>query len=171
MRIAGPEDFPAFDTMLRSFLGEQETREGCRMLFTRRTLERYRELARGYLSGQRFGGVVLGEIETEAGHELAGFALCGEDDGPTAVDMTFGKIAILWMVWISPEHRKSGLGFAMLQYALPTLVEMHFDTVLMSVREGNAEGDALRRAMGALPMERCFSYAVKEGSHAPIQRE
>jgi ribosomal protein S18 acetylase RimI-like enzyme len=164
MRLAVMEDWPQVELMLRGYLQEQED-VGGNVLFTRRTLDRYRDLARQYLQGHLFGIVVLGETESEAGSEVVGFTLAGEDGGTPAVDLTHGRSAVVWIAWVAREHRKSGIGLGMLLYGWPSLVEMGFQTALMAVREGNPQGEALCHAFGAKPMERSFSYELKETPH------
>lgn len=167
MRLATLKDFPVFDAMLRLALAEQEATPGTSTLFTRRTLERYRELARDYMSGRSFGSVALGEIETEQGSEIVGFSLCGEDRGPTEVDLRLGKIAIGWLIWTRPEHRHSGMGLAMLLCNVAQCREMGFDTMLCSIREGNVAMDAIAKTISAVPTEHTFAYRLtQESGHA-----
>jgi len=160
MRLATLEDLPQVELMLRGYLAEQEG-DGSPVLLTRKTLDWYRDLARSYLAGSQFGVVVLGEVESEAGPEVVGFALSGES-GPPHLDTNLGKVAIVWIDWVTGEHRKSGVGLGMLLFGWPSLVEMGFDTAMMSVREGNPGGAALCRAFGAFPVEQHFHYPLKE---------
>lgn len=160
MRIATQADLPQFELMLRGYLAEQEA-VGSPVLFTRMTLDWYRDLAWDYVTGSRFGVIVLGEVESEAGQEVVGFAMAGEGGQPH-LDTNLGRVAVVWIDWVAPEHRKARVGVSMLLFGWPTLLEMGFDTAAMSVREGNEQGEALCRSFGAFPVERFFHYPLKE---------
>lgn len=160
MRFGDPEDFPRFEAMLRLYLAEEEER-GSPVRFTHRTLNWYRELGRSYLWGQAHGVIVFGEVESEAGKEVAGFALSGEShDSPW--DHNLGRIAVVWIVWVATEHRKSGIASTMLRFGRSRLVEMGFETAVMSVRYGNQEGQGLTLGFGAGAAEAAYHFRLEE---------
>lgn len=168
-RFAGPDDLPAVEEMLRSFLLEQAT-AGSAVQVTRRTVDWHRDLARSYVRGSLFGVVVLAEVQVPGGPDsdqpcpwkVVGFVLAGEDLGQPRLDTSWGRQAVVWGAWVAPSHRKLGTALAMLSWGRPQLVEQGFATAVMSVREENAEGDALTRAFGARPVERVFRFALSE---------
>lgn len=164
MRFATEEDLPRIETMLRSYLQEEEDR-GSPVRFTRKTLDWYRDLARAYVLGGAFGVVVLGEVDSEAGTEVAGFALSGEDPGVPRWDHSLGRVAVVWIAWVAREHRKSGIGLRMLHFGRPRLLELGFETAVMSVRTGNAEGQALTLGFGAGPAEAAYHFRLEEEPH------
>lgn len=161
-RHALPEHLPALEEMIRSYLLEQAT-AGSPTRVTRRTVDWYRDLARSYLRGSLFGSVVVAEVEGPAGPQVVGFAMAGEDLGTPRVDTDLGKVAVVWLVWVRPEHRKLGTALSMLSYGRPRLVEQGFVTAAMGVRTGNSESHALCRAYGAQPEETVY--------HAPLNKE
>lgn len=155
-RLATLEDFPAFETMLRACLVEEEMAGG-QVLATRKTLDHYREMARHYLSGRLFGILILAEDPGPIG-----FVLTGEDAGSKVVDTPTGKVAYVWQAWVDPTHRKSGVGIGMLVWGRPMLVEMGFQTAVMSVLESNPEGQALTLSFGAKAVDRVYHFPLKE---------
>jgi ribosomal protein S18 acetylase RimI-like enzyme len=160
-RFAELSEMPLFESMLRLFLQEQQD-SGSPVLFTRKTLDWYRDLGRLYLTGQRLGFVVLGEIESEAGSQVAGFTLAGEELGPPRFDTTLGKTGIIWLIWVAPEHRKSRLGLEMLYSLVEPGREAGFDTAILAVHESNQAGMAITHAFGAAPAERVFHFRVSK---------
>jgi len=160
VRFAEPGDLSAFEEMLRTYLKEQEASSPVRL--TRKTVDWYRNLAHSYLKGSLFGTLVLGEVESEVGPQVVGFALAGEDLGQPRVDTTLGKVAVVWLVWVAPEHRKSLAALGMLLFGRPKLLELGFETAVMDVRENNPEGKALTLAFGAHPEEMVYHFPLKE---------
>lgn len=156
MRLGTPEDLPAFEAMLRLYLLEQAS-AGSPVQVTRRTVDWYRDLARSYLQGSMFGVLVLA-LGPEG--NPVGFALAGEDLGTPRLDTTLGRTAVVWLAWVQPQLRKGGTALSMLHWGQPRLRDLGFRTAVMTVREGNAEGEALTRAFGAKPAERMFSCAL-----------
>lgn len=164
MRFATVEDFGLIEIMLRSYLAEQEA-VGSPLRFTRRTLDWYRDLIWSYLEGKESGAIVLGEVSSEAGEEVAGFAMGGESPGESPVDLSIGRMAQVWVVWVTPEHRRSGLALSMLRFGQPRLVEMGFETAVMSSRAANQQGNALCRSFGAFNVENFYQFSLGEKSN------
>ena len=156
-RAATMDDLPAFETMLRAYLREQEDSGGT-MQFTRRTLDFYRDLATFYIKGALFGIVVLA-------NDNQGFALAGEAIGQSATDHTLGKVAWVWIAWVDPTHRKESNGLGMLLWGQPFLLELGFETAAMTVLESNPSGKALTLAIGSKPVEQIYHFTLKEESH------
>jgi GNAT superfamily N-acetyltransferase len=160
MRLATDlEDLQLFEPLLRYYLKEQEA-IGSPVQFTRRTLDRYRDLARDYVTGGASGVLVLAEEDGD----VVGFTLAGEAPLP-AVDLSHPKTAVVWIAWMKPEHRKQGTALSMLRYGEPFLIEQGFEMAAMTVREGNAQGMALSRSFGAEPVETALHAALKGGAH------
>jgi len=164
-RFAVPADLPAITLMLRAYLMEQQE-SGSPVLYTKRTLAAYEELARAYLAGGMFGVVVL----SYEGDRLVGFALAGEDTGGLRYDTTLGKVAFIWVVWVLPSHRKTGAGLGMLTFGRARLLELGFVTASMSVRENNPQGQALTLSYGAVPTEREYLFDLR-GEPAHLNRK
>jgi ribosomal protein S18 acetylase RimI-like enzyme len=158
-RLATPADLPAWEDRLRAYLLEQEKSSPVRL--TRRTLDWYRNLAHSYLKGSLFGVLVLAMKEAE----MTGFALGGEDPGTPHLDTNLGRQAVVWLVWVDPAHRQSGLGLGMLSFGRPHLVELGFETAVMSVRAANAEGVRLTEAFGARLEELIYLFPLREEPH------
>jgi len=161
MRLAGLNDLPVFEQMLRAYLAEQED-AGSPVRLTRRTVDWYRDLARAYVRGSLFGVLVLSEVEGPVGPQPVGFALAGEDLGEPRVDTMLGRTAVVWLTWVAPAHRKDGRALDMLIWGRPTLLEQGFEVASMSVREDNTQGHALCLAFGAEPVERLYRFPLKE---------
>lgn len=151
MRLATFNDTPAVVGMLRRFLAEQEDL-GSPVRLTTRTLDEYRDLARSYMMGSRFGLVVL---------DTHGMVIIGEDTGAPRFDTTLGKLAVVWIAYVVPEARDKKLALSMLHFALPHVRDLGFDTAVMGVREGNAAGRALTEGFGAQLTERIYHYSLK----------
>lgn len=146
--------------MLRHYLSEQEKVGTVRL--TRRTLDVYRDIGRSYTSGGLFGTLVFAERDSGVGPQPFGFALAGEDFTGLRLDTTLGRVAFVWLVWVTPSERQTGAGLAMLLFGRPRLLELGFETASLGVREGNTEGHALSRAFGATVNERQYLFPLKE---------
>jgi hypothetical protein len=96
---------------------------------------------------------------------VKGFALAGEDFGQPRLDTTWGKSAVVWLVWVDPTSRKNGAGLGMLTFGRPRLLELGFEVAVMSVRHPNLEGQALTLAFGAEPEECSYVFRLKEEPH------
>jgi len=162
-RFATLDDMPAFETMLRAYLMEQEA-HGSPVQCTRKTFNFYRDLAHFYLKGTLFGVLVLTEEEG-----VKGFALAGEDFGQPRLDTTWGKSAVVWLVWVDPTVRKTGAGLGMLTFGRSRLLELGFEVAVMSVRNQNLEGQALTLSFGAAHEESSYIFSLKEEPHGQRQ--
>lgn len=161
--VPGP-DLSAFDEMLRRYLME-EAKAGSPVRMTRRTLDFYRDLARGYLIGSDFGVLVFAQDDSAVGPQPVGFALAGGSPFFTWIDTEHGKTATVWIAWTEPRFRKQGVGIGMLAFGEPRLLELGFEIAAMSVREGNPGGDKLSLAFGAQPIERFYHYTLGGTEH------
>ena len=157
IRLATKDDMPAFVLLLRECLLEEEIM-GQQVLATRRTVEHYREFAWQYVTGGLFGVLVLAEDNGA----IRGFALAGEDTGDRRVESTSGRVAYIWQAYTSPSYRKDGVALSLLIWGRPFLLEMGFETAVMSVLESNLEGQALTLSFGAKPVDRVYHFALKE---------
>lgn len=155
---AGP-DLSAYDELLRRYLME-ETKAGSPVRMTRRTLDFYRDLARGYLIGSDFGVLVFADEDTAVGPQPVGFALAGGSPFIAWIDTEHGKTATVWITWAEPRLRQQGIGLGMLAFGEPRLLELGFEIAAMSVREENPSGQALSLAFGAKPIERFYHYTL-----------
>lgn len=160
LRLATLTDLPILVGMMRSYLREQQA-EGCTVRFTTRSLDAYRDLARRYLSGQLDGVIVVAEEASRVG-EVVALAMAGEPGVPPMLDNTLGRQANVWLVWVDPAYRKTGLALSMLSWGRPYLVGMGFETATMTVREGNDLGERLTLAYGAAPSERMYHFRLEE---------
>ena len=158
-RLAQYADLGAVESMLRYYLQEQWT-SGDPIVPSNRSVQVFQDLARSYINGSGFGVVVLAH---EPGQEApVGFVLAGEHPGATVFDTVLGKVAVIWIAWTHPAHRKAGLGLGMLSFVRPHLVGMGFLTATMTVRDGNEMGNAISLAFGAKPTERVYFYTLPE---------
>lgn len=151
MRFATVEDYPAVVEMIRAFLAEQEE-QGSPVPLTARNLDVYRSLAWSYLTGLRFGVVVLDDD---------GFGIAGED-GPGRFETSHGKTATIWLIWVRASGRKSHKAMEMLRFGIPRMLEFGFERVVMSVRDGNEAGRMLTEGFGAKLIERVYEHSLKE---------
>lgn len=163
LRFGTVLDLPAFEEMLRSFLLEQAG-AGSPIQVTRRTVDWYRDLAHSYLKGGLFGGLALAEAEGPVGPQPVGFVLWGEDPGVPRLDTDLGRVAVVWLIWVRPEHRKLSTALRLLHFGEPEAVKLGFKTALMNIRTDNTEGQALARAFGARPVEMVLRWGLG-GSH------
>jgi hypothetical protein len=164
-RFAGPgPDLSAFDEMLRRYLME-EAKAGSPVRMTRRTLDFYRDLARGYLIGAEAGLLVFAEDETAVWPQPTGFTLAGAGPWLTWIDTEHGKTATVWITWMEPRFRKKGAALGMLAFGEPKLLDLGFEVAAMSVREENPSGQKLSLAFGAQPIERFYHYALGVTEH------
>jgi len=163
-RFATTSDLPKVNHLMWRYLCEQEA-SGSPVRATKHTLDAYRDLARAYLAGGMFGVVVLAEKSLG---DPVGFALAGEDVGRLRYDTTLGKVAFVWLIWVTYEFRKSGTALGMLTFGRPRLLELGFETASMSVRENNPEGQALTLAYGGVLAEREYLFALS-GTPAHLQ--
>jgi GNAT superfamily N-acetyltransferase len=160
-RLATMADLETVIVMLRSYLREQQM-GGSPVLFTRQTLDVYRDMARCYLSGLMEGLVVLAEDEGE----VVGFALSGEEMAPPALETDLGRMAQVWLVWVDPTYRKTGAALGMLSWGRPHLLERGFERACMCIRKGNDLGEKLTLSYGARPVERMYHFDLqKEPRH------
>jgi GNAT superfamily N-acetyltransferase len=155
VRLAGSEDLTQLGQLIRAYLREQAA-EGGPVRFTQTSLDWYRNLARSYLLGSLFGAVTI----AEGG---AGFAMGGEDPGTPRLDTDHGRTAVVWIAYVEPAYRKTGLAIALLACGLPKIVEMGFKTAMMGVLEGNQAGHGLCRAFGAELTERSYRFTLGGG--------
>jgi hypothetical protein len=141
--------------MLRTYFLEQRAM-GSPVLVTQRTLDFYRGLARSYIGGSLFGGLAL------AGEPAHAFLLGGEDPGQPPLDLDLGRVAMVWLIWVAPEHRQTRLALDLLSWGRHRLLEWGFETALMCVRDDNVAGLALTHAFGARPEERIYRFPLRE---------
>lgn len=164
LRLATSKDLPQVELMIRRYLAEAE-KASPRVRLNRRSVDRYRDLALAYVRGSLAGVVVIAGTE-----KPVGLAMGGEDLGQPYLDGGWGRTATVWIAWVAPEARQSGLALKMLYWGLPHLVELGFDTALMGVLETNTAGRALTEAFGAQLTERLYAYPLKEKPHGGIRR-
>lgn len=160
---AGP-DLSCFDELLRRYLME-ESKAGSPVRMTRRTLDFYRDLARGYLIGAESGVLVFAGEDSAVGPQPVGFALAGGSPFFPWIDTEYGKTATVWIAWMEPRFRQKGTALGMLAFGEPQLLEMGFEVAAMSVREENPSGQALSLAFGAKPIERFYHYTLGGTEH------
>lgn len=165
LSLATPADIPRLTEATRQYLTEQ-AKLGGTVLLTPRTLDFYRDLLRSYLMGSLFGTVVIAE---DPDRHLAGFALAGEPTSPPSIDTSYGKMLVVWLVWVAPEHRQSGLGLKMLLYGQPYAVSQGFETAVMHVREGNPMGQGLTESFGATPHEQAYLFDLSRPGGQPSE--
>lgn len=164
-RFAQPgPDLSAYDELLRRYLME-DSKAGSPVRMTRRTLDFYRDLARGYLIGQTSGLLIFAEEDTAVGPQPVGFTLTGESPFLPWIDTEHGKTATVWIAWVEPRFREKAVGIGMLAFGEPRLLELGFEIAAMSVREKNQAGQALSIAFGAEPIERFYHYTLGGGPH------
>lgn len=159
-RFATPgPDLSAFDELLRKYLMEDQ-KNGSPVRMTRRTLDFYRDLARGYLIGHSFGILVFADEDTAVGPQPIGFTLAGDSPFFPWIDTEHGKTATVWISWVEPRFREKRTALGMLAFGEPKLLELGFEIAAMSVREENPGGQALSLAFGAKPLERFYHYTL-----------
>lgn len=162
-RFAQPgPDTSAYDEMLRHYLMEDQ-KAGSPVRMTRRTLDFYRDLARGYLIGSTSGVLVFAQEDSAVGPQPVGFTLAGESPFIPWIDTEHGKTATVWIAWVEPRFRNKGSALAMLAFGEPRLLELGFEIAAMSVREENPSGQALSLSFGAKPIERFYHYTLGGG--------
>lgn len=156
-RLATYADLESVSNLLRYYLQEQWA-SGDPIIPTNRSVQTYHDLVRGYINGSSFGIVILAEQQGE----VVGFVLTGEHPSRNAFDTTLGKVAVVWIAWTHPAHRKGGTALGMLSFGRPHLVAMGFQTATMTVRSNNEQGRALTLAFGAEPAESTYLFPLAE---------
>lgn len=156
-RLATLADLPAIGKANWAWLEEQAAAGGP-LLPTPRSQRVHMDLVEAYLQGEREGLVVM----AESGPRQVGVALAGEPWSAGGYDTQFGKTATIWLVWVHPDWRKSGVGLGMLQWGRPIVLSRGFKTAVCTTLHMGTGGAQLARAFGIHPIETVYAMPLKE---------
>ena len=120
IREATAGDYPTFLKLWIDLI-ESQAAMGGDMLPTPKTLSFFTVVFDAYLNGNRRGVVLL------AGDY--GVSLWGEDLADSPIDTKYAPYARGWGTYITPAHRREGLGSAMREYGCRRMREMGFTHV------------------------------------------
>ena len=141
-RLGGPTqtDRNHFTRLCGEYLCER--REGGSPLWAdEHNLRLHREAYDSYTRGSLFGLVVFWSPHYDPENPM-GFVLVGEEAGESLWHTDYGKLAMLWGVYVSPPHRGHRVGLQMESYGRPKLWEQGFRQVKTLVEVDNNLGRA-----------------------------
>jgi ribosomal protein S18 acetylase RimI-like enzyme len=124
-------------------LVEQE-KDGSKLLATTNNLYRYLDYFENYIMGSLFGMTYFYVLDGKR----VGVCMSGEFALPDDWDTTLGKLAVLWGVYVEPEHRGKGIGVKLFASVLESGKELGFDAVETYVRVNNKHGRQVAKAFG-----------------------
>lgn len=144
IREATPKDYPTFLKLWIEYL-ENQAGMGADILATPKTISFFTVVFNAYLHGERRGVVLL------AGDY--GVSLWGEDMADSPIDTRYAPYARGWGTYITPEHRREGLGSAMREYGCRRMYEMGFSYVTgMMLLTNDVSRQSLKKYETETPM-------------------
>lgn len=144
IREATLEDRAEFLRLWASHMAEQE-KDGSFLCANRHNLYRYLEFFESYTLGNTDGICIVYACDDGS---LAGVILTGEFPGPNDWEVSLGKLATLWGVYVQPSHRGQGISMKLTAKCFEIGRERKFDAVETFVRVSNVHGQRISRAAG-----------------------
>jgi ribosomal protein S18 acetylase RimI-like enzyme len=142
-RLAQLSDRAEFLRLWSEHLFEQE-KDGSKFLATTNTLYRFLDYYESYINGSLFGVIYFYVVDGKK----VGVCMGGEFAIPDAWDTTLGKLAVLWGVYVEPEHRGKGIGVKLFAALFSHAKELGFDAIETYVRVDNEHGKRVAKAFG-----------------------
>lgn len=128
-----------FLRLWRLFL-EDELASGPALEASDDNLREYLRVYDSYIMGSLFGSAIFG-LSPEG--EVVGVALGGENfPGGLNIQTKWGRTGTMWGVYVEPEHRRSGLSWAMLEHGGAELAKMGIVALTTVVMDVNTVGIA-----------------------------
>lgn len=119
-------------------------------------------LFESYIGGSLFGATLIAwEDDTAVGLLMGG-------ESPSSgfhLRTTAGKVCTLWGVYVQPEHRRKGIGWALQDLGPKTARKMGFDTMLSSVIASDPISSANALNWGAEVREYLITFPLAESEH------
>jgi GNAT superfamily N-acetyltransferase len=129
IREATEQDYPTFLKLWITYL-ESQLSFGGDILPTPKTISFFTVVFNAYVTGERRGVVLL------AGPDW-GVSLWGEDMGDPPVDTRYAPLARGWGTYITPEHRREGLGNQIREYGSRRMRDMGFKHIAGTILTTN----------------------------------
>jgi GNAT superfamily N-acetyltransferase len=143
VRLATTKDLTQFDLLWAEYL-EENHKQGDAVLPSQSNKEFFRRVARIYMNNPQTGCVIM----AFDGKVPAGVVMWGMPLFPSPIETTHGVVAHGWGTYVRPEHRGEGVSRDMRDMAKGHLQAIGCDTLVGSVRIGNANGVASVHQMG-----------------------
>jgi GNAT superfamily N-acetyltransferase len=161
IRQATLEDRQIFVTLWKDFMVEREKLGGAIEVCDENLLA-YLSLFESYIAGSLFGFTLLA-FEDE---EPVGALLMGEYP-PSGFNMKTknGKTITAWGVYVRPEHRRSGIAWALQDEARVLGRRLGFDTVLSYIMSGDPVGQANALNWGFEVIESLMVFPLESSEH------
>ena len=161
IRTATLADRPKFLRLWKEYMIEQ-SKAGGSVLVCDENLIAFLGLFESYIAGSLFGFTLLAWEDDEA----VGILLGGESPASGFhLQTREGKIATLWGIYVSPEHRRKGIGWALQDTARPLGRKLGFDTLLSSILTEDPVSNANALNWGAKITEYLIAFPLAESEH------
>lgn len=144
IREATQKDYPTFLKLWVEYL-ESQLLLGGDVLPTPKTISFFTVVFNAYVEAERRGVVLL------AGDY--GVSLWGEDIGDLPVDSRYAPLARGWGTYVTPDHRREGLGNALREHGSRRMYEMGFSYIAGTILVTNeVSTQSLKKYETSTPM-------------------
>jgi len=108
--------------------------------------------------------------------EPVSFLMGSTDPTPNPYELTLGKLAILWAVYVEPSHRGQGITMKLFQRATEMAIGMGYKSILTYVLSSNPHGERVAIDYGVRPAVTEYITSIDKTMLSPeftkgIQRE
>ena len=93
--------------------------------------------------------------------------MCGNDINVSNWELTLGKLAIMWAVYVQPSHRGQGITMKLFKIAQEFGIGLNYDTITTYVLTGNIHGKRVAESFGVKPVLMEFNLPLKQGLKSP----